>query len=82
MTADLSVADSYAARCRLCATAFEARIWRIVDLDARPVLEADLKDGSLQRSFCPVYIGPGVERLGAIAIVATGSDGRSRVGAR
>jgi CHAT domain-containing protein len=78
MTADLSVADSYAARCRLCATAFEARIWRIVDLDARPVLEADLKDGSLQRSFCPVCIGPGVERLGAIAIVATGSDGRSR----
>lgn len=79
MAVDLSVADSYTARCPRCATMFQARLWRIIDLDARPVLAADLKDGTLQRSFCPACIGPGVERVGAIAIVATGPEGRARM---
>ncbi|MCK0198741.1 CHAT domain-containing protein [Ancylobacter sp. 6x-1] len=76
---DLSLADTYRARCPLCGTAFDATIWRIIDLDARPDRQPDIRDGSLQRSFCPACIGPGVERLGALCVVGTGPQGRQHI---
>ncbi|MET4038890.1 CHAT domain-containing protein [Bradyrhizobium sp. RT6a] len=76
---DLTLVDIYRARCPLCKTEFDAKLWRIIDLDANPDRQSDIRDGTLQRSFCPVCIGPGVERLGALCVVGRGPEGRARV---
>jgi len=67
--ADLSKSESIEAICPICATKFTARKWRIVDADHRPNLLIHAVDGSLQRSFCPECIGPGIEHPGSFRVL-------------
>ncbi len=66
---DFGAFQPFSAVCPLCATAFDARQWRIIDADRRPDLVVHAIDGSLHRAFCPQCIGPGVEALASFCIV-------------
>jgi CHAT domain-containing protein/tetratricopeptide (TPR) repeat protein len=65
---DLSFGVAFDAICPLCGTAFRGQRWQAIDMDHRPELCVRAMDGSLQRSFCPSCIGPGVEQAGTFVI--------------
>lgn len=64
--------------CPLCATPFEARVWRIIDIDARPDLLPWLADGSYQRTYCPKCVGPGVAHTSSLLLIKT-CEGSRRI---
>ncbi len=68
-TSDLSLAESFNAGCPVCGTEFQGLRWLILDADHRPELVVHALDGSLQRTFCPNCIGPGVESPGSFGIL-------------
>jgi CHAT domain-containing protein len=74
MDGDLSLAAAFDAVCPLCGTAFQGQRWLVADLDHRPELGVRAGDGSLQRSFCPACVGPGVEQAGTFGLVRRSGD--------
>ncbi len=68
--ADLSLCETEDTRCPLCASALLARRWRVVDAGRRRDLVVHAIDGSLQHSYCPACIGPGVQLPGSFGMVA------------
>ena len=71
ISADLSLSEHAVVPCPLCGAGIAARRWRVIDARHRPDLLVHAVDGSVQRSYCATCIGPGVERPGSFAIVAS-----------
>jgi CHAT domain-containing protein len=74
MSHDLTAGVTADARCPLCNAGFQTTRWQIVDSDHRLDLVVHATDGSLQRTFCPACIGPGVEVPGPFCIVRRHDD--------
>jgi CHAT domain-containing protein len=72
---DVAMHTVVPAHCPLCGTAFDALRWQVVDVDRDPARLLAACDGSLQRSFCPQCIGPGVDCGGPVLLARRTADG-------
>lgn len=75
---DLGISDAVSVVCPLCGAAYDAYRQLVIDLDRGAARLAHAVDGSLQRTYCPHCIGPGVD-VGGGFLLARRADGKVQI---